>query len=107
MYNNNNRTSLNSFQNSSGLIDSKIECQVCQIAKYRHHKVSFDLQFQDIIAKLLEFRSHYNSQGNISDVEQILRECEWTDILVKLLEYGNSHVLLSHKYRVEIEDEHV
>ncbi len=60
--------------------------------------------FQDILDAMVDFQSKYTIQGSISEAKQIAKDCEWTNILMEIVEYGNEHVLSSHKYRIEMED---
>jgi hypothetical protein len=60
--------------------------------------------FRDIVNAMLDFQSKYIFQGSISEAEQIAKDCKWTDILTKIVEYGNKHVLSSYEYRIEMED---
>lgn len=92
-------------------VRSEMKPQCCHINPYdqenSYHnksKVSFDDQFQNIVDDLLKFQTNHVFQAHTSDVELILRQCEWTDILMRILEYGNTHILLSHKYRIVMED---
>jgi|GEM_PF-3485226 len=63
-----------------------------------------DKCFEDILRDFQKFHSSYTSAGQISDTYKIVRESEWTDLLMTILSYGNSHILSNFNYRLEMED---
>ena len=38
------------------------------------------------------------------EVRQIIRECQWTDKLQRLVDYGNANILKSFQLRLEMEE---
>ena len=59
--------------------------------------------FKNILDKLLIFQSNY-IPSQTSDVELIMKEYEWTDLLMEIVEFGNKYVLGSSQYRIRMED---
>jgi hypothetical protein len=104
---------LNSSAESMELVDGsavrlETEPQFCRVIPHSQenhtkHILLFNSELQTITIDI-KFRSDHLLHSHISEGERILLEIEWTDILVKILEYGNDHVLLSHKYRIEMEN---
>ena len=41
---------------------------------------------------------------NLSSVEQVILECEWTDYLQRIVHFGNTAILKNLRYRLEMED---
>ena len=42
---------------------------------------------------------------NLSSAEQVVLECEWTDYLQRLVDFGNTAILKNFHYRLEMEEE--
>jgi hypothetical protein len=63
-----------------------------------------DKHFEDIVSEFHNFHNTYKSQIQISDVHLIVKESKWTELLMKMLEYGNSHALSNFAFRLEMED---
>lgn len=108
-------TNLNSSQESTELTNGSavrfgIESQPSQIIQYNHeniclikNKESVRSLFQNMIDNLLKFQSNHLFQGHTSEVEQIITEYEWIDMLMEIVEYGNKYVLSSYEYRIKME----
>jgi hypothetical protein len=41
---------------------------------------------------------------NLSSAEQVVIECEWTDYLQRIVDFGNTAILRNFHYRLEMED---
>jgi hypothetical protein len=64
-----------------------------------------DKAFVEILKDLSVFRSNYQHKDHLTDSEVIAKECQWTDLLIKILKYGNEYQLLSFQYRVVMEED--
>jgi hypothetical protein len=42
---------------------------------------------------------------NLRTAEQVALECEWTDYLQRLVDFGNTAILKNFHYRLEMEEE--
>jgi hypothetical protein len=42
---------------------------------------------------------------NLTSAEQVVLECEWTDYLQRLVDFGNTAILKNFHYRLEMEEE--
>jgi len=58
--------------------------------------------FGEILGSLYKFASEYTWKDRISNAEQTVKECDWTDLLLKIFEYGNKYVLSKFQYRIRI-----
>ena len=41
---------------------------------------------------------------NLTSAEQVVLECEWTDYLQRIVDFGNKAILRNFRYRLEMED---
>ena len=41
---------------------------------------------------------------NLTPAEQVVLECEWTDYLQRIVDFGNKAILRNFHYRLEMED---
>jgi len=41
---------------------------------------------------------------NLTSAEQVVLECEWTDYLQRIVDFGNTGILRNFHYRLEMED---
>jgi hypothetical protein len=71
--------------------------------KYLCSRNEFEL-FRNILQNLLMFQSNYLPRNQISESALIVKEYEWTDMLMEMVEFGNAYVLSSFQYRIVMED---
>jgi hypothetical protein len=55
---------------------------------------------KDILSASFEVRLK-----NLTSAEQVVAECEWTDHLQRLVDFGNTAILKNFRYRLEMEEE--
>jgi len=63
-----------------------------------------DKCFEDIFSRFSRFHASHKSLNQISDAHMIVKESEWTELLMMILLYGNSYILSSFNYRLEMKD---
>ena len=54
---------------------------------------------KDILSASFEVRLK-----NLTSAEQVVLECEWTDYLQRIVDFGNVAILKNFHYRLEMED---
>jgi hypothetical protein len=60
--------------------------------------------FVEILNGLSMFRSQHQHKDHLTDSEVIMKECQWTDLLTKIVRFGNEYQLLSFQYRIIMEE---
>jgi hypothetical protein len=56
--------------------------------------------FAEILGGLSMFRSKHQHKDLLIDSEVIMKECQWTNLLIKIVRYGNEYSLTSFQYRI-------
>ena len=63
-----------------------------------------DKLFGEILERFSKFASKHLSKDCISKEEQTVQECDWTDLLIQILQFGNIFALSRFQYRIKMNE---
>lgn len=63
-----------------------------------------DKLFGEILENIFKFNSKYRQRDCISKEVQTVKECEWIDLLIKILQFGNTFALSRFQYRIKMDE---